>query len=82
MTKYTPDHLAHQVTGLSQQGQQDLHHHLHPHWLLGGYKRESRFRLSRIQIPWLPNLATSNDTPLALERDRRGFCSMLFLIQV
>lgn len=36
MTRYTLSYLAHQVTGLNQHGQQDLHHHLHPQWLLGG----------------------------------------------
>lgn len=82
MAKHVPDHLAHQVAGLSQQGQQDLYHHLHPHWFLGGYKWESRFRPSRTQVAWLPSLPQDNDAPLALERDRRGFCSILFLMQV
>lgn len=80
VAEHGPSHLAHQVAGLGQQGQQDLHQHLHPWWLLGGCRRE---RLSQVRgdVPTRPSPG-GNDLLAALERVRRGFSPRLFWMQV
>lgn len=53
VAEHGPGHLAHQVAGLGQQGQQDLHQHLHPRRLLGGCRRE-RLSWVREDVPTRP----------------------------
>ena len=40
VAKHAPGHLANQMAGLGQEGQEDLYQHLHPWRLLGVCKRE------------------------------------------
>lgn len=83
VAEHTPGHLAHQVAGLGQESQQDLHQHLHPRRLLGGCRWE-RLRLESVLGPGCapPSRPGGSDPPVALERVRRGFSTRLFLMQV
>lgn len=92
MAKHTPGHMVNQVAGLGQEGQEDLHHYLHPWWLLGVCKmRETGVWAGRCcpilgpccaqDVPCCPH-PKDNDSLVALERVRRVFSPRLFSMQV